>query len=90
MQRGRERYGEIFSFRLLGRRVAVLTGPKANEAFFRADGDVLSAKAAYRFKGDELYVRATVASDRRPAVPYGKNDVEMAWTQPVAVRRIGR
>lgn len=49
LQRGRDRHGELFSLRLLGRRVAVLTGPKANEAFFRADGDVLSAKAAYRF-----------------------------------------
>jgi sterol 14-demethylase len=49
LQRGRDRHGEIFSFRLLGSRVAVLTGPRANEAFFRADGDVLSAKAAYRF-----------------------------------------
>jgi sterol 14-demethylase len=49
LQRGRERYGGIFSFRLLGKRVAVLTGPRANEAFFHADCDVLNAKAAYRF-----------------------------------------
>jgi sterol 14-demethylase len=49
LQRGRDRHGELFSFRLLGRRVGVLTGPKANEAFFHADADVLSAKAAYRF-----------------------------------------
>jgi sterol 14-demethylase len=41
--------GDVFSFLLAGTRVAVLTGPKANEAFFRAPDDVLSAKAAYRF-----------------------------------------
>jgi sterol 14-demethylase len=49
LQRGRERYGELFSFRLLGNQVATLTGPTASEAFFRAGADVLSAKAAYRF-----------------------------------------
>src|SRR5262249_52873483 len=47
--RGRERFGDIFSFLLAGSRVAVLTGPQANEAFFRARDDQLSAKAAYQF-----------------------------------------
>jgi sterol 14-demethylase len=49
LQRGRDRFGEIFFFRLLGSRVAVLTGPQANEAFFRAGEGVLNAKAAYQF-----------------------------------------
>lgn len=49
LQRGRERFGEIFSFLLAGTKVTVLTGPKANEAFFRAPDDHLSAKEAYRF-----------------------------------------
>ncbi len=49
LQRGRERFGEIFSFLLAGTRIAVLTGPKANEAFFRAADDQLSARAAYQF-----------------------------------------
>jgi sterol 14alpha-demethylase len=49
LQRGRERFGDIFSFLLAGNRVAVLTGPKANEAFFRAADDQLSAREAYQF-----------------------------------------
>jgi hypothetical protein len=44
-------------------------------------------EATYRFKGDELYVRATVVSSRRPANPYGKSDLETAWVQPVVVKR---
>ena len=47
--RGRQRLGEIFSFLLAGNKVAVLTGPKANEAFFRAADDQLSARDAYQF-----------------------------------------
>src|SRR6478752_6163487 len=49
LRRGRERFGEIFSFLLAGKQVAVLTGPKANEAFFHAPDDQLSAKEAYQF-----------------------------------------
>jgi sterol 14alpha-demethylase len=49
LQRGRDKFGEVFHFRLLGRQMAVLTGPKANEAFFRASNDVLSARTAYQF-----------------------------------------
>jgi sterol 14alpha-demethylase len=49
LQRGRDRFGEIFSFLLAGNRITVLTGPQANEAFFRAPDDQLSAKEAYQF-----------------------------------------
>ncbi len=49
LQRGRERFGEIFSFLLAGKMVTVLTGPAANEAFFLAPDDQLSAKEAYQF-----------------------------------------
>jgi sterol 14-demethylase len=49
LQHGRDRCGEVFAFRLLGRQVAVLTGPRASAAFFRAPDDQLSARAAYRF-----------------------------------------
>lgn len=49
LQRGRRECGEIFSFLLAGNRVAFLSGPRANEAFFRASEDQLNAKAAYRF-----------------------------------------
>jgi sterol 14-demethylase len=47
--RARKRHGDIFSFLLAGSRVAVLTGPRANEAFFRASDDQLSARDAYQF-----------------------------------------
>jgi sterol 14alpha-demethylase len=49
LQRARSRFGDIFSFLLAGNRVAVLTGPRANEAFFRAPDDQLSARDAYQF-----------------------------------------
>ena len=49
LQRGRDEFGEIFSFLLAGKQVTVLTGPEANEAFFHAHDDVLSAKEAYQF-----------------------------------------
>lgn len=45
----RQRFGDICSFQLAGRRVAFFCGPEANEAYLRAPGDQLSAKAAYRF-----------------------------------------
>ena len=49
LQRGRERLGDLFWFRLAGSRIHALTGPKANAAFFQAPDDQLSAKEAYRF-----------------------------------------
>ena len=49
LQRGRDQFGEIFSFVLAGKLVTVLTGPPANEAFFHAPDDQLSAKEAYQF-----------------------------------------
>jgi len=49
LQRGRDEFGEIFSFLLAGKQVTVLTGPEANEAFFHAHDDVLSAREAYQF-----------------------------------------
>jgi sterol 14-demethylase len=49
LERGRNQFGEIFCFLLAGKQVTVLTGPQANEAFFHATDDQLSAKEAYRF-----------------------------------------
>src|SRR5262245_55039167 len=49
IRRGRDQFGEIYSFLLGGKQVAVLTGPKANEAFFHAPDTQLSAKEAYQF-----------------------------------------
>ncbi|WP_414588775.1 cytochrome P450 [Scytonema sp. PCC 10023] len=49
LQRGRDQFGEVFSFLLAGSWMTVFTGPKANEAYFRAPDDQLSAKEAYQF-----------------------------------------
>jgi sterol 14-demethylase len=49
LQRGSDRFGELFSFLLAGKQVFVFSGPQANEAFFRAPDDQLSAREAYRF-----------------------------------------
>lgn len=43
--------------------------------------------ATYLFKSDELYVRATVVSNRRHPNGYSPEDFESAWLQPVLVRR---
>src|ERR1700760_4638213 len=49
LMRGRERFGEQWSFLLAGKVVTMLSGPRANEAFFRAPEDQFSAKDAYQF-----------------------------------------
>ena len=49
LQRGREKFGEIFSFLLAGSKVTLLTGPKANEVFFSAPDDQFSQREAYQF-----------------------------------------
>lgn len=55
-----------------------------------AIGEVLyettDLQSRYVFKGDELYVRATIASDKVMENPPVKGDVEMAWVQPVLAR----
>ncbi len=49
LSRGRERFGDAYRFHLAGRDVTVLTGPKANKAFFHAPQDVLGARECYQF-----------------------------------------
>ena len=49
LRRGRERFGELFSFPLAGKTVHVLTEPRGNEAFFRAPDNQLSPREAYQF-----------------------------------------
>jgi hypothetical protein len=39
--------------------------------------------AAYRFRGDEIYVRAVVTSSIPHPNPYAEGDFEQAWVQPV-------
>ncbi|MEE4382307.1 MAG: hypothetical protein V2J02_09960 [Pseudomonadales bacterium] len=47
--------------------------------FARVEGP----EAEYRLRGDEVYVRARVVSDRLHPNPHEEGDVEMAWTQPL-------
>lgn len=52
--------------------------------------EVSGVRAVYRFRGDELYVRAVVVSDRRHPNGYAEGDRETAWTQPALPGRPGR
>lgn len=45
--------------------------------------EVEGPEPAYRFQGDELYVRAKVVSTRLKANPYREGEYESAWVQPV-------
>lgn len=45
---GQRQFGELFSVNLAGQMTAVFSGPKANEAFFRAPDDQFSVKDAYQ------------------------------------------
>ena len=49
IQRGRDLHGDVFTLRLFGRLIHVLTGAAGNAAFFKAPDAVLSVNAAYRF-----------------------------------------
>lgn len=44
--------------------------------------EVEGPTAEYRFRGDELYVRAKVISSKPKENPYHEGEVETAWTQP--------
>jgi len=49
LRSGQQRFGDVWSLALGRQRATVLTGPEANEAFFRAPDDVLSARECYKF-----------------------------------------
>lgn len=44
--------------------------------------EVAGPSAAYRFQGDELYVRARVSSSKLKENPYAPGEHERAWIQP--------
>jgi hypothetical protein len=48
--------------------------------------EVEGPAASYRFRGDELYVRATVVSSRPHPDGYDPGDLESAWVQPALPR----
>ncbi|GAC1317606.1 MAG: cytochrome P450 [Chloroflexota bacterium] len=76
LSRGRERYGDVYSFDLLGSRMTVLTGPNANKAFFQAADSTLSAREAYGFTVPIF--GAGVAYDVSPEI-MGE---QLAWVFP--------
>ena len=45
--------------------------------------EVTGNVATYKFKGDEIYVRAKVVSSKKKVNPYAEGDLETAWIQPV-------
>src|SRR5262249_20098402 len=49
LRKAQVRHGDIFRFGLLGNTVYALLSPVGNEAFFRAQDDVLDPRDAYRF-----------------------------------------
>ncbi|MEW6071377.1 MAG: hypothetical protein AB1726_02120 [Planctomycetota bacterium] len=71
-----------YTTRFVGtRRTAEGIGP-VGEVFLETDTN----PAVYRYRGDELYVRAVVVSSRDHPNPFAAGDKEMAWTQPAAGR----
>lgn len=49
LMQGRRQFGDAFSLRLANQRVAMFSGPRANEAYFRAPDDQLSQREVYQF-----------------------------------------
>ena len=64
--------------------------PRATRQYSDEIGELLeetnSTSPAYTFKGDELYVRARITSDKLHPNPFKEGDFEMAWVQPVIAR----
>ncbi len=48
LHRARREHGDVAGFRLAHKKMFLLTGPEASEAFFRAPDEQLSAKEAYK------------------------------------------
>jgi hypothetical protein len=61
--------------------------PRSSRKYSDDVGDILlettDNPAVYPFKGDELYVRARVYSDKLQDNPVSEGDLETAWVQPV-------
>jgi len=74
--------GVAYTLRFIGTRVTDKGFGKVGEVLQETKGPA----GQYRFRGDELYVRCTVLSDRKHPSPVEKDEHERAWTQPVVVR----
>ncbi len=71
--------GVTYTTRFIGSRVGEGGITEAGVVLQESTG----TEATYRFTGDELYVRATVLSDREHPRAYAEGDLETAWVQPV-------
>ncbi len=72
--------GVRYTTRFVGtRRAAEGAQREVGEVLLETDAD----PAVYEFRGDELYVRAVVLSDRLHPNPYAEGDLKTAWVQPV-------
>ncbi|MBI2425089.1 MAG: hypothetical protein HYV27_19850 [Candidatus Hydrogenedentes bacterium] len=62
--------------------------PRSSKLYSESIGAVLAhstdLNSSYTMTGDEIYVRARIASDKKQENPHQDGDCEMAWTQPVA------
>jgi hypothetical protein len=76
--------GVTYTHRFVGTRRRGTT-PVADLTVGELLAEVPGPVATYRFRGDELYVRATVVSSRRHPNGYSPADLETAWVQPVVV-----
>lgn len=76
--------GVTYATRFIGTRIVGGRAGPPGEVLAEVEG----ASPSYAFKGDELYVRATVVSSRRHPNGYAPEDFETAWVQPVVVRRL--
>ena len=71
--------GVRYTTRFVGTRRTRKGAMQPSEIFLSTE----SNPAAFTFRGDELYVRAKITSDRPPPNPYKAGDKECAWVQPV-------
>lgn len=71
--------GVTYTTRFIGTRAGGPVGEVLHET--------IANPAAYRFRGDEFYVRAVVVSSRPHPNPFAVGEREMAWVQPVVRAR---
>ena len=92
---GRAQHCDAFFIKLLGKRIAVLTGPEANEAVFRAPEETLSPREAYRLM-TPIFGRG-IAYDAEPRImaeqlgflyPAVRDDRLRTYTQQMAEETI--
>jgi hypothetical protein len=73
--------GVLYTTRFIGVRKGEDGSPGAPEVLEQTT----KSPCTYTYDGSELFVRAVVTSSKPHPNPYTAGDLEMAWTQPVAV-----